>query len=94
MTTDEVLRLDDEKELIFIRGYKPFLSDKFDITRHKNYKLISNKNNYTSYEEIYEKNRNKKEYDKKVKKEENNPENILENGTDLLGEDKEISEVE
>jgi type IV secretion system protein VirD4 len=93
MTTDEVLRLDDEKELIFIRGYKPFLSDKFDITRHKNYKLISNKNNYTSYEEVYEKNRNKKEYDKKVKKEENNPENILENGTDLLGKDKEINEV-
>jgi type IV secretion system protein VirD4 len=94
MTTDEVLRLDDEKELIFIRGYKPFLSDKFDITRHKNYKLISNKNNYTSYEEVYEKNRNKKEYDKKVKKEENNPENILENGTDLLGKDKKINEVE
>ena len=94
MTTDEVLRLDDEKELIFIRGYKPFLSDKFDITRHKNYKLISNKNNYTSYEEIYEKNRNKKEYDKKVKKEENNPENILENGTDLLGKEKKINEVE
>lgn len=94
MTTDEVLRLDDKKELIFIRGYKPFLSDKFDITRHKNYKLISNKNNYTSYEEIYEKNRNKKEYDKKVKKEENNPENILENGTDLLGKDKKINEVE
>jgi len=94
MTTDEVLRLDDEKELIFIRGYKPFLSDKFDITRHKNYKLISNKNNYTSYEEVYDKNRNKKEYDKKVKKEENNPENILENGTDLLGKDKKINEVE
>jgi len=94
MTTDEVLRLDDKKELIFIRGYKPFLSDKFDITRHKNYKLISNKNNYTSYEEVYDKNRNKKEYDKKVKKEENNPENILENGTDLLGKDKKINEVE
>lgn len=94
MTTDEVLRLDDKKELIFIRGYKPFLSDKFDITRHKNYKLINNKNNYTSYEEVYEKNRNKKEYDKKVKKEENNPENILENGTDLLGKDKKINEVE
>ena len=29
------------KELIFqLRGVRPFLSDKFDITKHKNYKLL------------------------------------------------------
>lgn len=31
----------NERQDIFqLRGVRPFLSDKFDITRHKNYKLL------------------------------------------------------
>ena len=32
--------MDGGKCIYQLRGVRPFLSDKFDITKHKNYKLI------------------------------------------------------
>ena len=34
-------KIGNERQDIFqLRGVRPFLSDKFDITKHKNYKLL------------------------------------------------------
>lgn len=37
---DEITVMYGSKCIFQLRGVKPFLSDKFDITRHKNYKLL------------------------------------------------------
>ncbi len=41
MSMDELAVMDGGKCLLQIRGVRPFLSRKFDITAHKNYKLLS-----------------------------------------------------
>ena len=41
MTKDELKVMDGGKCILEIRGARPFYSDKFDITQHKNYKLLS-----------------------------------------------------
>ena len=41
MTQDEIAVMDGGKCILQIRGTRPFLSDKFDITRHKNYKYLA-----------------------------------------------------
>ena len=41
LTPDEVARLNGNKCIVQIRGVNPFFSDKYDITRHKNYKYLS-----------------------------------------------------
>lgn len=38
MTPDEVRMLDNEKAILFIRGERPVLDQKYDITKHPNYK--------------------------------------------------------
>lgn len=38
MTTDEFLRLECNKCVILIRGYEPIIDDKYELTKHKNYK--------------------------------------------------------
>lgn len=40
MTQDEITVMDGGKCIYQLRGVRPFLSDKFDITKHKNYKLL------------------------------------------------------
>lgn len=40
MSQDEITVMDGGKCIFQLRGVRPFLSDKFDITRHKNYKLL------------------------------------------------------
>ena len=40
MTQDEIAVMDGGKCIFQFRGVRPFLSDKFDITKHKNYKLL------------------------------------------------------
>ncbi|MFS6234243.1 type IV secretory system conjugative DNA transfer family protein [Streptococcus agalactiae] len=40
MSQDEITVMDGSKCIFQLRGVRPFLSDKFDITRHKNYKLL------------------------------------------------------
>ena len=40
MSQDEIMVMDGSKCIFQLRGVRPFLSDKFDITKHKNYKLL------------------------------------------------------
>lgn len=58
MSKDELFVLDGNKCILQIRGAYPFLSNKFDITKHKNYKYLedynkSNRFNVSKY--LYEK---------------------------------------
>ena len=43
-TIDELAVLDGGKCILQLRGVRPFLSDKYDITRHSNYKYLSDAN--------------------------------------------------
>ena len=40
-TVDELAVLDGDKCILQLRGVRPFLSDKYDITKHPNYKYLS-----------------------------------------------------
>lgn len=40
MSQDEITVMDGGKCIYQLRGVRPFLSDKFDITKHRNYKLL------------------------------------------------------
>ena len=40
MSQDEITVMDGGKCIFQLRGVRPFLSDKFDITKHENYKLL------------------------------------------------------
>ena len=40
MSQDEITVMDGGKCIYQLREVRPFLSDKFDITKHKNYKLL------------------------------------------------------
>ena len=54
MTTGEIQKMDGEKCILQIRGVKSFFSNKFDITRHANYKLLldSDKSNFFNIEKF------------------------------------------
>ncbi len=41
MTQDELAVLDNSKCILQLRGERPFLSDKYDITKHPNYRYLS-----------------------------------------------------
>lgn len=41
MSKDELAVMDGNKCILQLRGVRPFLSDKFDITKHKRYKELS-----------------------------------------------------
>ena len=41
MSVDELAVLDGRKCILQLRGVRPFLSDKYDITRHPNYRYLS-----------------------------------------------------
>lgn len=41
MTIDELAVMDGSKCIVQVRGVRPFLSDKYDLTQHPNYKLTS-----------------------------------------------------
>ena len=60
MSQDGITVMDGGKCIYQLRGVRPFLSDKFDITKHKNYKLLEDydKKNLFDVEE-YLKNRDK-----------------------------------
>ena len=60
MSQDEITVMDGGKCIYQLRGVRPFLSDKFDITKHKNYKLLEDydKKNLFDVEE-YLKNKDK-----------------------------------
>ena len=44
MDVDELAVLDGGKCILQLRGVRPFLSDKYDLTRHPNYKYLSDAN--------------------------------------------------
>ena len=44
MTMDELAVMDGGKCILQLRGVRPFLSDKYDITAHPNYKYLSDSN--------------------------------------------------
>ena len=44
MTEDEIAVMDGGKCILQIRGARPFFSDKYDITKHKNYRLLADEN--------------------------------------------------
>ena len=44
MTQDELAVMDNSKCILQLRGGRPFLSDKYDITSHPNYKFLSDEN--------------------------------------------------
>ena len=41
MSRDELAVLDGGKCILQLRGVRPFLSDKYDLTQHPNYKMTS-----------------------------------------------------
>ena len=41
MSRDELAVMDGNKCILQLRGVRPFFSDKFDITRHKRYRQLS-----------------------------------------------------
>ena len=41
MSRDELAVMDGTKCILQLRGVRPFLSDKFDITKHRNYKYLA-----------------------------------------------------
>jgi type IV secretion system protein VirD4 len=44
MSMDELAVMDGSKCILQLRGVRPFFSDKYDITKHKNYRLLSDYN--------------------------------------------------
>ncbi len=44
MSRDELAVMDGNKCILQLRGVRPFLSDKYDITRHKRYRMLSDAN--------------------------------------------------
>lgn len=44
MSQDELAVLNGGKCILQLRGVRPFLSDKYDITKHPNYKYLSDAN--------------------------------------------------
>ena len=50
MSKDELFVMDGGKCIMQLRGVRPFLSDKFDITKHKNYKLLSDFNGKNTFD--------------------------------------------
>ena len=55
MTEDEIAVMDGGKCILQIRGVRPFYSDKYDITKHPNYRLLadySEKNRFKVEKEL------------------------------------------
>ena len=50
MDVDELAVLDGGKCILQLRGVRPFLSDKYDITKHPNYKYLSDANEKNAFD--------------------------------------------
>ena len=50
MSRDELAVMDGNKCILQLRGVRPFFSDKFDITRHKRYKELSDYDKKNSFD--------------------------------------------
>ena len=49
MTEDEIAVMDGGKCILQIRGARPFFSDKYDVTKHKNYRFLADENEKNRY---------------------------------------------
>ena len=49
MKEDEIAVMDGGKCILQIRGARPFFSDKYDITKHRNYRLLADENEKNRY---------------------------------------------
>lgn len=49
MTEDEIAVMDGGKCILQIRGARPFFSDKYDITKHNNYRFLADENEKNRY---------------------------------------------
>ena len=49
MTEDEIAVMDGGKCILQIRGARPFFSDRYDITKHKNYRFLADENEKNRY---------------------------------------------
>lgn len=50
MSVDDLATLDGGKCILQIRGLRPFLSDKYDITKHPNYKYLSDADSKNTFD--------------------------------------------
>ena len=49
MSQDEIAVMDGGKCIMQLRGVRPFFSDKYDITKHKNYRFLADENEKNRY---------------------------------------------
>ena len=60
MSQDEITVMDGGKYIYQLRGVRPFLSDKYDITKHRNYKLLEDYDKRNAFDvEQYMKRKNR-----------------------------------
>ena len=60
MSQDEIAVMDGEKCILQVRGIRPFFSNKYDITKHKQYKYLSDYDEKNAFDiEKYLRNRTK-----------------------------------
>ena len=55
MSRDELAVMDGSKCILQLRGVRPFLSDKFDITKHKRYKELSDFDEKNAFDRVLNK---------------------------------------
>lgn len=49
MSQDELAVMDGNKCILQLRGVRPFLSDKYDITKHPNFKFTADANEKNAF---------------------------------------------
>lgn len=49
MSQDELAVMDGSKCILQLRGVRPFLSDKYDITKHPNFKFTADANEKNAF---------------------------------------------
>ncbi|EPI61267.1 hypothetical protein HMPREF1579_00116 [Gardnerella vaginalis JCP8066] len=60
MSQDEITVMDGGKCIYKLKGVRPFLSEKYDITKHKNCKLLEDNDKRNTFDiEIYMKRKDK-----------------------------------
>ena len=50
MSTDELAVMDGGKCILQVQGVRPFFSDKYDITKHPQYKYLSDSNKKNAFD--------------------------------------------
>jgi type IV secretion system protein VirD4 len=50
MSIDEISVMDGSKCILQLRGVRPFLSDKYDITKHRNYRYLSDSDQKNAFD--------------------------------------------